>query len=436
MRIAPAMLAITASVLFMGLPGFAGPVQPVSAASGQCTNWTSRDQPPQDIAVYRVNEGRVERVDFKLYVARVAAREWNVDQAELRKSGAVAVKQYAWFYSVAGNHRPGYVTDKGECYDVSDGTNDQIYRPEQVSVGSKIWQVVDGTWGLSVRKSGYLFLTGYRGGASRVCASDVDGRRLYAKSVINCAHIGWSREQIQTIYYGPDVTFHWATPSSVLNPPLDVPIDPPVPDLRTGMKLGEKHSWVVWDQNLARPAGASYHLQRMVNGNWSDVALADPTRPRIALNLKSGGTHQFRVRLRDSGDRTGPWHKGPRFDAVMVQDDSDRMRWTDGWQREDRDAAAGNGVTFASLPDSQSALFFTGRAVAVVSTMGPDRGRARIVIDGTLEGEVDLYSPTHRWQVLVFTREWAASNSRVIRVDVEGTTDRPRVDIDGVLFYR
>jgi hypothetical protein len=166
------------------------------------------------------------------------------------------------------------------------------------------------------------------------------------------------------------------------------------------------------------------------------VALADPTRPRTALKLQPGVSHRFRVRLRDATGRTGPWYRGPQFDARLIQDGSDRMRWTDDWQRESRKTAAGNSVTFASQSDSQSALFFTSRAVAVISTMGPDRGRARIVIDGNLQGEVDLYSPTYRWQVLVFTREWAASKSRVIRVDVEATADRPRVDRDGILLHR
>lgn len=429
-----ALVILIGLAILVPLQAFHTP--PAYSASASCTGWASRDIPPETIRVGR-RDGTVETVGFRKYVGVVMAKEWPgwVPEAA-RAAGAVAVKQYAWFYSLAGNHRSGYVNAHGDCYDVSDGSSDQLYRPEQVSVGEKIWRVVDATWGLSVRKSGYLFLTGYRGGESRICASDVDGRRLYAKSVINCANNGWSREQIQTAYYAPDVTFHWATPSSVLNPPLDVPIEPPVANLRTGTKLGDKHAWVIWDQKLARPAGASYQLQRMVSGAWSEVALADPTRPRIALNLKRGASHQFRVRLRDSAGRSGPWRDGPQFDALLIQDDNDRMRWTDDWQRESKSAAAGNSVTYASQPDSQSALYFTGRAVAVVSTMGPDRGRARVVIDGELQGEVDLYSPTYRWQVLVFTREWAASESRVIRIDVEGTTDRPRVDIDAILFYR
>src|SRR5450759_2058142 len=96
-RIAPAMLAVLASVIAMP---FALPASPVlaSAAPKHCTSWSSTSQPPTTIRVYRVSEGKVETVGFKDYVMRVVSREWNVKQGALRQAGAVAVKQYAWYH--------------------------------------------------------------------------------------------------------------------------------------------------------------------------------------------------------------------------------------------------------------------------------------------------------------------------------------------------
>lgn len=437
-RRAPLRRALTVLIgLAVLLPVASIDAPSVSSATNSCTGWSSRDVPPETIRVGR-RDGSVETVEFRTYVGVVMAKEWpGWVPEEAREAGAVAVKQFAWFHSLEGAHRSNYVNAQGKCYDVTDGTADQLYRPEEVSPGEKIWRVVDRTWGLSVRKAGYFFLTGYRTGDSKVCASDVDGYRLYAKSVINCAYDGWSRKQIQSAYYAPNVTFHWATPEATLSPPLDVPIDPPTADLRTGKTLATKQTWIIWDRDLARPPGASYQLQRRVKGDWSNVSLADPTRPRVALNLKRGISHKFRVRLRDSKGNTGPWHAGPEFDARLIQDTNDRMGWSpDAWQRQKKDSASGGTVTYATEPESQAALTFTGRAVAIISSTGPDRGRAKIYVDGQLEGEVDLYSPKYRSKVLVFTREWAKSESRVIRVDVEGTKDRSRVDIDAILFYR
>lgn len=198
MRIAPAMLAIAASVLFMGLPGLAGPVQPASAASRlQCTDWTSKEQPPPDIAVFRVNEGKVQRVDFELYVARVSAREWNVKQPELRKAGVVAVKQYAWYHVL--HWRGGEYN--GECYDVKDTTSDQLYAAKPADeIPDRIWDAVNATWSWRLYRDNRLPMTGYRRGKDVACAKDA-GYRLYARSGRKCANNGWSAERILQKYY-------------------------------------------------------------------------------------------------------------------------------------------------------------------------------------------------------------------------------------------
>jgi len=407
-------------------------------AGGSCTGWQSKYVPPETIRVRRADD-RVETVDFRRYVGVVMAKEWpGWVPEQAREAGAVAVKQYGWYYALEGHHRSSYVNAKGQCYDVKDSTIDQLYRPEMVTVGEKIWRVVDATWGLSLRKSGRFFLTGYRAGTSSVCASDVTGFKLFAKSVIDCANKGWSREKIQTVYYAPDITFHWEGSGDVaVASPLSTPLTAPTVNLRTGKSLRQRHALITWDDNLARPEGTRYQLQRLIRGSWSNVRLADPTRPRVALNLKRGATHDFRVRLRDSKGNVGPWYSGPRFDARLVQDTSERISWSSGdWRRISADSASGGTLVYTMQPNSQSKLLFTGRAVGVVASTGPDRGRARIYVDDQLVGEVDLYSSTARWRVLVFTREWAQSKERVIRVDVEGTANRPRVDIDGVLYYR
>lgn len=406
-------------------------------AGDSCTGWQSRYVPPDTIRVRRADD-RVETVDFRRYVGVVMAKEWpGWVPEQAREAGAVAVKQYGWYYALEGKHRASYVNARGQCYDVKDGTADQLYKPEMVTVGEKIWSVVDATWGLSLRKSGRFFLTGYRAGTSSECASDVNGWKLFAKSVIDCANKGWTRERIQRTYYAPDITFHWGESKDVAANPLKTPITAPTVGLRTGKSLGQRHALITWDESRARPAGTSYQLQRLSGGSWSNVSLADPTRPRVALRLKRGVTHDFRVRLRDSAGNVGPWYSGPSFEARMVQDTSEQMAWSSGdWRRASVDTASGGTLVYTTKPNSESLLHFTGRAAGVVASTGPDRGRARIYVNDQLVGEVNLYSSTRRWQVLVFTREWAESNERVIRVVAEVTADRPLVDIDGVLYYR
>ena len=191
------MLAILASVFFV-FSGFLVAVPSVSASAGlrQC-NAATATTPPEKISVYRVATGRVQRVDFKLYVARVAYHEWNVDATALRKAGAVAAKQYAWYHVL--NWRGGMAG--GECFDVRDSTADQIYQAKAShTIPTRIWQAVNDTWSWRMNRDGRFFMSGYRTGTVAPCASDA-GSKLYARSAKRCAKKGWSAERILRTYY-------------------------------------------------------------------------------------------------------------------------------------------------------------------------------------------------------------------------------------------
>jgi len=199
-RIAPAVLAIFAS--FIALPI----TMPATALAGaqpqQCTKWSSSTQPPPTINVYRDSEGKVDTVDFKDYVLRVVSREWDVKQAALRDAGAVAVKQYAWYYVL--HYRGG--KSNGTCYDVKDTTADQLYAAKTVStLPSSVKSAVDNTWSWSVWRAGKLPLTGYRRGADVSCGANA-GYHLYVKSARKCADAGWSAQQILAKYYTGSVS--------------------------------------------------------------------------------------------------------------------------------------------------------------------------------------------------------------------------------------
>jgi hypothetical protein len=175
-------------------------------ASRSCTGWTSTTRPPDTIRVLR-RDGTVEQVDFRRYVGIVmASGEWPSRMAtQLLRAGAVAVKQFAWFHSLQGNHRRSFVTESGECYDVLSTTRDQLYRPDRASVTNKQWNAIDATWSLSVRKNGRFMLTQYNSGSSATeCGSDANGRVIRQRSARDCANKGYSARQILRTHLSPD----------------------------------------------------------------------------------------------------------------------------------------------------------------------------------------------------------------------------------------
>jgi hypothetical protein len=164
-----------------------------------CERWHSLTRPPDTIRVLRTRSNNVQTVSFRRYVAIVMSKEWPsyLPQAVV-EAGAVAVKQYAWYHAL-------YTTrsSKGGCFDVKDGTGDQIYRPRNNRPTSDHHRALDATWGVSLRKHGNFFMTAYRRGAKVRCGRDSNGNRLYALSAKHCAerhHYGW--RQILREYYG------------------------------------------------------------------------------------------------------------------------------------------------------------------------------------------------------------------------------------------
>src|SRR5450759_3180465 len=160
---AAALLAAT-----IWLPTVASP--PVAQAA-VCTGWSSTSTPPPTIRVLRVSTGVVETVDFKTYVKVVMPAEWpSTWSQEVLRAGAVAIKQYAWYYTM--HYRGG--TGTGGCYDVRDDNWDQIYSPTRTQYASQI-QAVESTWSESITKSGAFVFTGYRPGSDVACGTDADG---------------------------------------------------------------------------------------------------------------------------------------------------------------------------------------------------------------------------------------------------------------------
>ena len=61
---------------------------------------------------------------------------------------------------------------------------------------------------------------------------------------------------------------------------------------------------------------------------------------------------------------------------------------------------------------------FTGREVAWIGSLGPNRGRAKVYIDGSLAATVDLYAATHRHRRVLFSADWESAGVHTIKVKV------------------
>ena len=177
-----------------------------TATSSSCTDWSSRTSPPPTIRLFRMHHrgssvpAHIDVVSFKSYVQRVmASGAWPGSRPlESLKVGAIAIKQYAWWYVL--NHQRGYDLH-GHCYDIRDG--DQYYRGN-ARPNARIKEAVQATWAVSLRKSGRFFRTGWTGGGSH-CGSADDGWHLSENAITRCAQRGWTWRRIVVHYLDPNL---------------------------------------------------------------------------------------------------------------------------------------------------------------------------------------------------------------------------------------
>jgi hypothetical protein len=394
LRVTLAALALS-TIASVGIVTEPAPV----AAARSCTGWTSKVVPPSTIRVLRTRSGRVQTVPFRRYVAEVmASGEWpsRLHMTTL-EAGAVATKQYAWYHALKGNHRSGF-RRSGRCYDVRDDVTDQLYRPERARPTQRQLRAIQATWGLTLRKKGRFFLTGYRAGTAARCAADANGWKLYAKSVQACARKGWSRQRVQRAYLSPNLSFVWA---SRIGPAMRRPAT----SLRVGNRLPGDGVTVTWRARSGGARVSRYELQRRAGkGSWRRLALASPRARRADVWVKPGKALRFRVRAVDAKGRRGPWAtSAPRRAAIL------------GRKRALLAAGAP-----ASDQRTSSRIRFRGRSVGLIAERGPGLGTARIFVNGKRVASVDLSSDSPVGERVVWSRNFDRARIRSVRVVSRG----------------
>ena len=227
----PIAAALLAALLLVGASGLPGSSAPVAAAS--CSSWTSERQPPPTIRVFRNATGAVETVDFRAYLKNVLSREWIGSwTTESLRSGALAVKNYAWYQVL---HWRGYVNDAGQCFDIFDTTRDQVYDPSRPT-WSTAAAAVDATWSTLALRDGHIFPAYYNAGiVGEACGANANGWKMFQWGTQACGLAGRTAAQIMSIYYANVVVTDApaatpATPSPTPAPtPAPTPSAPPTP---------------------------------------------------------------------------------------------------------------------------------------------------------------------------------------------------------------
>jgi peptidoglycan hydrolase-like amidase len=150
---------------------------------------------PTSILVYRVQLGRVDRVDFKTYVKNVLPNEWITSwPRESLRAGAMATKSYAWYWALHSTRKTSF----GACYDVRDDTGDQVYRPGSAVASTSA--AVDATWTTRLTRGGAVLKAHYCA-TTTACSAWVKGDWMSQYGSADLARDGKGYATILRHYY-------------------------------------------------------------------------------------------------------------------------------------------------------------------------------------------------------------------------------------------
>jgi hypothetical protein len=158
----------------------------------------------------------------------------------------------------------------------------------------------------------------------------------------------------------------------------------------------------------------------------------------------SGGTRQYTAtaRLGDPAtwavtatDRAGNSASGSVTRTPVLLTEAEATR-TGTWRAVRDPGYLGGEAVAGSAAGASMTWTFTGSSAAVVASRTAASGRVRIYVDEEFQGIVDLRSAAERDGQAVWARSWRGSGTHTVRVQAEGSSGRPTVVLDGLVYLR
>ncbi|HSH22060.1 MAG TPA: HYR domain-containing protein, partial [Candidatus Caenarcaniphilales bacterium] len=181
-------------------------------------------------------------------------------------------------------------------------------------------------------------------------------------------------------------------------------------------------------------------LQQSVNGGaFNELALssATATSKDFKVSVSKTTTRQLRARATDGASNTSGFATGPDFKVRKHQDGSGAVVQGGSWSSASNSNFFGGTVRHSTTAASSQSITRTGTDFAIVSTLGSNRGRADVYVDGVYKETIDLYSPTTTFRQVVYAISFPTAGTHTVELRVLGTKNAAssgtRVDFDAFL---
>ena len=143
-----------------------------------------------------------------------------------------------------------------------------------------------------------------------------------------------------------------------------------------------------------------------------------------------------------SRDRGVSWRRISR--PVRYEDwrgeDRGPVEFSENWERELDAGFSGPSQAVSTTPGSRATLRFNGPSVSWLGERGPDGGKAKVYVDGSLRASIDLYAPARHLAQEVFSLDGLGDGPHVIEIEVHQSNNPQsggyRVTVDALDIAR
>jgi stage II sporulation protein D len=181
-------------------------------------------------------------------------------------------------------------------------------------------------------------------------------------------------------------------------------------------------------------------LQLRANtGSYTNVSLPSATATEVNINFATHQTttRQLRARATDKAGNQSDWTVGDAFRVVVRQDGASGVIQKGSWKTGTNSGFYGGSVRHSKAAGASQSWKANVSSFAVVSTLGPNRGRAEVWVDGVRVAKVDLYASSVQRRRVVYAVDFGSAAQHTIELRVAGTKNSKssgtRVDFDAFL---
>ncbi|MCU0483742.1 MAG: hypothetical protein MUC54_05650, partial [Chloroflexi bacterium] len=194
---------------------------------------------------------------------------------------------------------------------------------------------------------------------------------------------------------------------------------------------------LTWSASDPGSGLAGFVLERSLDGGaWVPIAKLGAGSRSHRVTASYGRRHAYRVVATDNAGNASAPGAGTAFTPALVSEGSSAVAYRGTWSLGRSSVYLGKKIRYTGVARRRATLSFTGLAVAWVASIGPARGSARVIVDGTGQGTYSTYAGSTRHRRIITGRTFSTRGPHTFRVEAVGTRGHPRVDVDAFIVLR